>query len=237
MIESLNGFLVVDKPGGMTSRDVVNRIQSKLPKRTKVGHTGTLDPLATGVLVLCLGKATKLADRVQALGKSYLAVIRLGATSNTDDADGQITVNELAEAPTLDLVQTALKKFTGPIEQTPPAYSAVKVGGRRAHDLARAGKDVPLSSRIVHVYLVELLKWEWPNLELAVDCGKGTYIRSIARDLGQVLGVGGLIQSLRRTKVGPFTAELGIGIDADLATIQNSLLTVDILDSAYQFNN
>ena len=211
----MNGFLVVDKPGGMTSRDVVNRIQRQLPPRTKIGHTGTLDPLATGVLVLCIGKATKLAGRVQAMGKSYLARIRLGATSNTDDRDGVVAESLHATPPSIEDIRAELLPFVGTIYQTPPDYSAVKVGGRRAHDLARAGKVMELVARPVLVYRIDLLNYTWPFLDLSADCGKGTYIRGIARDLGRALGVGGLIETLRRTKVGPFAAEQGIGIDAE----------------------
>ncbi|MFO0936266.1 MAG: tRNA pseudouridine(55) synthase TruB [Gemmataceae bacterium] len=229
MAEGLNGFLVVDKPGGMTSRDVVNRIQRILPRRTKIGHTGTLDPLATGVLVLCIGSATKLADRVQAMGKSYLARIRLGATSDTDDRDGIVSVTPNPVPPALESIQAALRAFTGTIQQTPPNYSAVKVGGRRAHDLARAGRTLELTSRPVTVYRIEIRGYTWPDLDLEIDCSKGTYIRSIARDLGQALEVGGLIDSLRRTKVGHFFAEQGVGIDVDEELIRRSLRSVDEL--------
>ena len=168
MSESMNGFLVVDKQSGMTSRDVVNRIQRQLPPRTKVGHTGTLDPLATGVLVLCIGRATKLADRVQALGKSYLARIRLGATSDTDDRDGVVAEMPHATAPSIAAIRAALVPFVGTIYQTPPAYSAVKVGGRRAHDLARAGKVMELVARPVTVYRIDLIDYAWPFLDLSV---------------------------------------------------------------------
>src|SRR5919205_1116187 len=132
----MNGLLVIDKPGGMTSRDVVNRVQRWFPRKTKIGHTGTLDPLATGVLVVCVGAATRLADLVQGMGKSYRSRFRLGATSDTDDADGSITVLPAAASPTEEAVRTALGSFVGEILQVPPAYSALKVGGRRSHDLA-----------------------------------------------------------------------------------------------------
>ena len=225
----MNGFLVVDKPGGMTSRDVVNRIQRLLPPRTKIGHTGTLDPLATGVLVLCIGNATKLADRVQAMGKSYLARIRLGATSNTDDRDGIVVESPNAIPPTVEVILVALPPFVGTILQTPPDYSAVKVAGRRAHDMARAGKAMDLTARPVTVYRIDLLNYTWPFLDISVDCGKGTYIRGIARDLGTALGVGGLIETLRRTKVGPFAAEQGIGIQVDIEAIRANLIPPSIL--------
>lgn len=210
----MNGLLVIDKPAGMTSRDVVNRAQLWFPKKTKLGHTGTLDPLATGVLVVCVGAATRLAEYVQAMGKTYRTRILLGHRSDTDDADGSVTAVAGATPVPEQAIRAALPRFVGTISQTPPAYSALKVAGQRAHDLARSGADVKLAARPVSVYRIDLLGYEWPHLDLEIDCGKGTYIRSIARDLGDALGVGGLVQTLRRTRVGPFTAEQGVGLDA-----------------------
>src|SRR5580698_2830407 len=131
----MNGFLVIDKPGGMTSRDVVNHVQKWFPRKTKIGHTGTLDPLATGVLVVCIGAATRLADYVQAMGKSYASRFRLGASSTSDDADGEITETPNATPPTREQIDAALGRFVGTVSQLPPSVSALKVGGRRAHDL------------------------------------------------------------------------------------------------------
>src|SRR4051812_31792112 len=184
----MNGLLVIDKPGGMTSRDAVNRVQRWFPRKTEIGHTGTLDPLATGVLVVCVGAATRLADYVQAMGKSYASRFRLGATSTTDDADGDVTETPNATAPTRAQIEAALSMFIGSVEQMPPSVSALKVGGRRAHDLARKGKVVPLAARTVRVDAIRVTNYEWPWLDVEVDCGKGTYIRSIARDLGAQLG-------------------------------------------------
>jgi len=223
----MNGFLVVDKPAGMTSRDVVNRAQFWFPRRTKIGHTGTLDPLATGVLVLCIGAATKLADRVQAMPKQYDARIRLGATSNTDDADGEVVESPTAPIPTLAMIESAIPAFVGTIQQLPPQFSALKVQGQRAYDLARRGADVPLQPRPVRVDSILLHGFNWPSLDLRIDCGKGTYIRSIARDLGAVLGVGGLVQTLRRTLVGPFAAERGIQLDAPAHEAKAALVSID----------
>ena len=210
---AMNGLLVIDKPAGMTSRDAVNVVQRWFPRRTKIGHTGTLDPLATGVLVLCIGQATKLADRIQAMRKTYESLIRLGATSDTDDADGTITEITAAVASTTEQVETALASFVGVIQQVPPAYSALKVGGVRAHKLARKDAAVELAARPVQVYSAKLIRYEWPFADVEIECGKGTYIRAIARDLGAQLGCGGLVQVLRRTRVGPFTAEQGVGVD------------------------
>ncbi len=216
----MNGLLVIDKPGGMTSRDAVNCVQKWFPKKTKIGHTGTLDPLATGVLVVCIGLATRLADYVQAMGKSYSSRFRLGASSTSDDADGEVTETPNVFAPTRDQIDAAFATLTGSIEQMPPSVSALKVGGRRAHDLARKGKDVPLVPRTVRIDVIRVLDYAWPWLEVEVDCGKGTYIRSIARDLGTALGCGGLVQTLRRTRVGPFVAEQGVNVDADPASVK-----------------
>lgn len=209
----MNGLLVIDKPGGMTSRDVVNRVQWWFPRGTKVGHTGTLDPLATGVLVVCVGAATRLAGLVQGMGKSYRTRFRLGARSNTADADGTVTPVPGATPPTAAQVRSALASFVGQIEQVPPAFSALKLGGERAHDLARRGKEVSLAPRAVRVDAVRLLGYDWPFADVMIDCGKGTYIRSIARDLGERLGCGGLVETLRRTRVGPFTVGQGVGVD------------------------
>lgn len=226
----MNGLLVIDKPAGMTSRDVVNRVQQWFPRGTKVGHTGTLDPLATGVLVICVGAATKLADVVQAMGKTYRSQFRLGATSDTDDADGTVTLVRDAVPPTEEAVRAALARFVGVVEQLPPAYSALKVAGRRAHDLARRGEAVELKPRPVRIDAVRLLDYEWPFVEVEVDCGKGTYIRSIARDLGAKLGCGGLVATLRRTRVGPFTAEQAIGLELSWEEARKRLRQPDVVN-------
>ncbi len=215
---------MVDKPGGLTSRDVVNRVQGCLPRGTRIGHTGTLDPLATGVLVLCVGQATRLTEYVQDMDKVYHTMFRLGVRSDTDDADG--TVQPVAEAPVPDraAVEKALSEFVGDIEQIPPAYSAAKVSGRRAYDLARRGNEVALSSRRVHIDDITVLAYEYPRLEVEVRCGKGTYIRSLARDLGERLGCGAIVEMLRRTRVGPFTAAEGVTLDLDASQIIARLL-------------
>ena len=210
----MTGLLVIDKPAGMTSRDALNRVQRWFPRGTKLGHTGTLDPLATGVLVACVGAATKLAEYIQAMGKGYATRIRLGARSDTEDADGTVTPTDNAVPPTEEAVRAALLPFRGTIQQLPPAYSALKVGGVRAHELARAGREVTLAARPVRIDDVRFIRYEWPHLDLEIDCGKGTYVRGIARDIGEALGVGGLVQDLRRTRVGEFRAEAGVTLDA-----------------------
>lgn len=204
---------MIDKPAGMTSRDVVNHVQKWFPRKTKIGHTGTLDPLATGVLVLCVGSATRLADIIQTMGKTYHAVFELGVTSPTDDADGEVQPRAHPTIPTQDEIAAVLSRFVGWIEQRPPAVSALKVQGRRAHELARRGEDVPLTARRVRIDAIRLRNYRWPLVEVEVDCGKGTYIRSLARDLGEVLKCGGIVRKLRRTRVGPFTADAALLLD------------------------
>ncbi len=219
----MNGLLVIDKPGGMTSRDVVNRAQRWFPKGTKLGHTGTLDPLATGTLVLCVGSATRLAEFVQAMAKGYTSRVLLGSRSDTDDIDGVVTPVADATPPTAEQVREVVGRFMGVIQQLPPAYSALKVAGKRAHELARSGAEVKLDARPVRVDRIEVVNYSWPHLDIAVECGKGTYIRCIARDVGDALGVGGLVQTLRRTHVGPFAADNGLTLDATMEQVRASL--------------
>jgi tRNA pseudouridine55 synthase len=216
---ALDGLLVIDKPGGVTSRDVVNRVQGQLPRGTRIGHTGTLDPLATGVLVLCLGAATRLAEYVQAMPKTYRAGLLLGQRSDTEDADGNVTVVEGALAPDRTAVDAALQAFVGRIDQVPPAFSAAKLDGRRAYDLARRGQTVTLEARRVEIYGIAVVSYAYPRLEIEVHCGKGTYIRSLARDLGERLGCGALIETLRRTRVGAFSVEDAIDLDASASML------------------
>jgi tRNA pseudouridine55 synthase len=223
----LCGLLNLDKPIGLTSRDVVNVVLRPLKKtRAKVGHAGTLDPLASGVLVVAVGPATRLIEQVQRQQKTYTATVLLGATSDTLDADGTVTPTADPPIPSEADVRRALDAQVGEIDQLPPAYSALRVGGKRAYDLARSGEAVDLAARRVRIDRVELIRYEWPNLEILVDCGSGTYIRSIARDVGEQLGCGGLIAVLRRTRIGPFRVEDAIPPDPDrltLATIPNLL--------------
>jgi tRNA pseudouridine55 synthase len=203
---------------------VVNRAQGWFPRGTRLGHTGTLDPLATGVLVLCAGQATRLTEYVQRMKKTYRAGFVLGVTSDTDDADGVLTTRPVERPPDRAQVEEFLKPFLGEIEQVPPAYSAAKVAGRRAYELARQDRDVELAPRRVSVEAMDVRAFEYPRLELEVRCGKGTYIRALARDLGERLGCGAMVQTLRRTRVGPFTAEDALSLDADAATARAALL-------------
>ena len=201
----LTGVLNLDKPGGMTSRAVVDLVSRPL-RKIKVGHAGTLDPLASGVLVVCVGSSTRLIEQVQRMPKTYRAVIRLGATSDTLDADGRVEPSDDPHLPIPEeaTVRAALAAQVGLIDQIPPQFSALKVEGRRAYDLARSGESAALAPRPVRIDRIDLLSYAWPRLEITVDCGSGTYIRSIARDVGAALGVGGLIEVLVRTRIGPF---------------------------------
>lgn len=198
-----NGTLNLNKPSGVTSRDVVNRV-TRLWRGVKVGHAGTLDPLASGVLVVCVGAATRLIEYVQRMPKTYRTVVRLGARSDTLDADGRIVAEEHPRVPSEEDVRAALLGQLGTIEQQPPEFSALKVKGRRAYDLARAGEAVDLAPRSVRIDRIDLLGYDWPRLELEIQCGSGTYIRSIARDVGEALGCGGLVEVLARTAIGSF---------------------------------
>jgi tRNA pseudouridine55 synthase len=201
-----SGVLNLDKPTGITSRAVVDRVAGPL-RKVKVGHAGTLDPLASGVLVVCVGRATRLIEYVQRMPKTYRARVRLGASSDTDDADGTVVEAVDPPVPSETELRAALNTQVGTIDQVPPEFSAIKVAGERAYDLARAGREVALKARPVTIARVELLAYEWPHVELEIDCGSGTYIRSIARDVGRALGSGGLIEVLTRTRIGGFAIE------------------------------
>lgn len=214
MSNACHGLLVVDKPGGITSRAALDRCQRWFPAGTALGHTGTLDPLATGVLVLCVGRATRLAEYVQQMPKTYLATIQLGATSDSDDADGTIAAVPVTAPPDLASVDAALQSFVGTIDQVPPAYSAAKVAGRRAYALARRGHTPELAARPVTIHAIHRLAYDYPCLEVRIHCGKGTYVRSLARDLGASLQCGGYVASLRRERVGPFAANDAVPLDA-----------------------
>ncbi|MFW6153892.1 MAG: tRNA pseudouridine(55) synthase TruB [Planctomycetota bacterium] len=207
------GLITLDKPAGPTSHDMVARIRRLVPRRTKVGHAGTLDPFATGVLVVCVGPATRLADHVAAGAKRYEAEITFGAVSTTDDPTG--TLSETHQPPpSVEHLREALTAFVGEIEQVPPAHSAVHVNGQRAYTLARAERPVDLPARTVRVDAVELLGFDGRRARVRIDCGKGTYIRSIARDLGARLGCGAYCSALRRTAVGAFTIDDAVDPDA-----------------------
>jgi len=200
-------IIFVDKPSGMSSFGAVARVRRILSQReghkVKVGHTGTLDPFATGLLILLAGKATKKAPELTKKDKVYEATIRLGATSTTGDPEGEIAETG-ATIPTREEIEAVLPQFRGEIQQTPPAFSAIKINGQRAYKLARAGKDVEIPSRTVTIYELEITDYEAPILKIRTHVSSGTYIRTLAEDLGKALGCGAYCTELRRTKIADY---------------------------------
>lgn len=219
------GLLNVYKPTGITSYDVIRRLRRRLGREVKIGHAGTLDPMAEGVLLVCLGPATRLVELLHRYEKEYVVTADLGATSTTDDAEGEVRATPAAAAVSPEAVAEAAKAFVGRIQQVPPAHSAVKVAGRRAYRLAREGKDVDLAGREVIVHELEVLRYAWPELRLHVVCGTGTYIRSLVRDIGDRLGVGGYCKHITRTRIGPFGAESAARMeDLEAGTVARLLI-------------
>jgi tRNA pseudouridine55 synthase len=218
IVNSLTGVINLDKPPGLTSARAVDRVKRVLPRGTKIGHAGTLDPFATGVLLLLVGKATKSCERLMDAPKQYEATVTFGATTATDDPESPPAPwtpsrGGPVEPVPRDGIEAALQAFVGRILQRPPAFSALKIDGRRAYDVARKGGEVALEARPVNVYGIEVVDYAWPRLRLRIDCGRGTYIRAIARDLGEALDVGGYLTELRRTKVGPFALSQAVSLD------------------------
>lgn len=206
------GLLNVHKPIGPTSREVVNRIE-RLVRPAKCGHAGTLDPLASGVVVVCIGRATRLIQYVQRLPKRYRATFLIGRSSPTDDIEQEPTLLRGAPQPAREAIEAALPRFVGDIEQRPPEFSAVKIGGKRAYELAREGKEVELASRTVTIHRLRIIQYAYPELQLDIECGSGTYVRSLGRDLAAVLGTGAVMSALERTAIGDFQVEEGIEFD------------------------
>ncbi|MBX3363475.1 MAG: tRNA pseudouridine(55) synthase TruB [Phycisphaeraceae bacterium] len=216
---AISGIIVIDKPVGPTSMDCCRRVRTALrrnglPRGLKVGHGGTLDPLAQGVVVVLVGRATRLCERVMGGAKVYEAEIDLARTSDSCDLETPSRPVVVARVPTLPEVEAATERFVGDITQVPPTHSAVWIDGKRAYQLARAGKDVAMRPRTIRIDAIETLAYEWPNLRLRITCGRGTYIRSLARDLGAHLNCGGLLTGLRRTRVGSIDLSLSIPLDA-----------------------
>lgn len=225
-------IILVDKPAGVSSFGVVARVRRELSEKAgiveikgkdgvvrqkrekvKVGHTGTLDPFATGLLILLVGKGTKRANEFLKLDKEYVATIRLGATSSTGDIEGEIEERAVKTVPTLEQVQRVMKGFVGRIKQRVPAYSAVKINGQRAYKLAREGKTVEMPVRSVQIYELEVLGYSWPELKIRCKVSSGTYIRALGEDIGEALGVGGYLTELRRTKIANYSVDDARKID------------------------
>jgi len=200
----VSGVLVLDKPIGLTSHDVVQIVRRGTGIR-RAGHTGTLDPRASGVLVVLIGPAVRLSEYVSASDKRYQATIRLGSSTDTYDSEGSVTRTASVDDINEEQFDEILQQFVGEIEQVPPPYSAVKVKGRKAYEMAREGEEVELEPRIINVYSLEILEWDPPEIVIDVYCSSGTYVRSLANDLGEAIGSGAHLIGLRRTKSGRFT--------------------------------
>ena len=211
--------IAINKPYTWTSFQIVNKVRYQLSrvygiKRFKVGHAGTLDPLATGVLLLCTGKATKKIEELQTQTKEYEAEIMLGATTPSFDMEHPVNATYPYEHITREMTEEVLKQFTGNIAQRPPLFSACKVDGKRAYDLARGGSDMELAPKQIRIDEIELLSFELPKIRIRVVCGKGTYIRSLARDIGEALGSGAYLTALARTRIGEYKLEECINIES-----------------------
>jgi tRNA pseudouridine55 synthase len=197
------GVLNMNKPAGMTSRQAVDVVK-RLVRPAKCGHAGTLDPLASGVLVVCIGPATRLISYVQQMRKVYRATFQLGRSSPTDDIEGEVTPLAGAVEPTSEQIAAVIPRFLGTIEQRPPVFSAVKVAGRRAYALARRGKEVELAAKLVQIHRLEIRRYAYPELELDIECGSGTYVRALGRDLAAALGAVAVMSALERTAIGGY---------------------------------
>lgn len=207
----MDGILLIDKPSGWTSFDVVAKIRGQIKreiglKKPKVGHTGTLDPLATGLLIIVVGSYCKRASEFSKLDKTYEVTMKLGQTSTTGDEEGEKTIISDTR-PTKEAIGAALKRFTGEISQTPPIYSAIKVDGQRAYKLAREGKEVKLEPRTVTVHSITDVEYAYPEVRFTAKVSSGTYIRSLVEDIGKELGTGAYMNNLKRTEVGKFTID------------------------------
>ena len=226
MTSASDGLLVVDKPAGWTSHDVVGRMR-RLAGTRRVGHAGTLDPMATGVLVVGIGRGTRLLGHLALADKDYDATLRLGVTTTTDDAEGDVVTERDASQVTDDQLAAAISRFTGDIEQIPSAVSAIKVDGERAYKRARRGEDVQLAARPVHVARFDVVARRGDDVDVRVSCSTGTYVRALARDVGAVLGVGAHLSALRRTRVGSFT----LAQAATLDDLERDLRVVALADA------
>ena len=209
-------IILIDKPAGLSSFGVVARVRRKLRdregKKVKVGHTGTLDPFATGLLILLAGTATKRSDEFLKKDKEYEATVHLGKTSTTGDVEGEITETS-KKVPDLKSVEAAFKKITGRIEQTVPIYSAVKINGERAYKIARKGQTVTMPTRTVTIYSLDILDYTYPELKIRTTVSSGTYIRTLGEDLGKILGTGAYLTSLRRTKIADYSVDDALKLD------------------------
>lgn len=223
----MDGLLLVDKDAGKTSHDIVAEVRHALDER-HAGHTGTLDPAATGLLVVALGRALKMVPYHEGHDKEYAVTVRLGVRTDTDDAAGRVLDERDASGVSRESVEALLPRFTGTIRQRPPAYSAVKVAGERAYRLARRGENVEIPEREVTIHGLRVERWDPPLVSLVLRSSKGTYVRSLARDLGEALGCGGSVADLRRLAVGPFRVERAVRLDrAGESELKSAILPPD----------
>jgi tRNA pseudouridine55 synthase len=227
----MDGVLNINKPTGMTSHDVVERVRRMLREK-RIGHTGTLDPLATGVLVLCVGRATRIAQYLEAGEKEYKAVMRLGVSTDTLDAEGQVVATKSYTPPEPEQITEVMKAFTGPLMQRPPAYSAVKVAGVPSYKLAREGRAELLAPRPITIYSIQLMAYEDPLISLRVRCSKGVYIRTLCSEIGDVLGMGASLAGLERTQSGCFSIDKAVTLDelqtmVTARTVEQVFTTID----------
>lgn len=209
---AVNGIVLLDKPLNLTSNRALQTVK-RLFNAAKAGHTGSLDPLATGLLPLCLGEATKISGFLLDADKSYRATIKLGVKTSSADAEGDVIETRVVENYSDKQIQSAVQQFIGEIEQVPPMHSALKVDGQPLYKLAHQGKEIERQSRQVHIYAIEVLRYEGDEIDIAVDCSKGTYIRTLAEDIGEALGCGAHLSALRRTETGPFKLEDSITLE------------------------
>lgn len=225
--KDLEGILLIDKPTGMTSHDVVDQVRRKL-RMKRIGHAGTLDPMATGLLIILVGKATKLSQYLTSLDKTYSGTIKLGEATNTQDADGEITTTKPVPELTLEQVNAEVSSFLGDQYQTPPMFSAVKINGQRLYKLARKGQEVEREPRFIRVSRFDVTRFESPEIDFSLDCSKGTYVRTLASDLGEKIGCGGHLIALRRDASDQFDVSRAVELDAfkamEISAIESVLI-------------
>ncbi|WP_457567399.1 tRNA pseudouridine(55) synthase TruB [Desulfurobacterium sp.] len=223
----MDGFLLIDKPSGVTSFDVVRSIRRLFPFKIKIGHTGTLDPLATGLLIVAVGRATRFGEYLLKQDKCYVVGGRFGVSSDTYDVDGVVEPVEMAEVSRMQF-ESVLSRFQGDVEQVPPSFSAVRINGKRAYELARKGKKITLKPRKIKIYDIGILSFSYPDFSLKVCCSSGTYIRSLVHDIGVACGGDAVVTSLRRTLIGNVSVESAVSVDVlSRENIENYIFSID----------
>lgn len=222
----MNGLVIINKSLSYSSMDAI-RILRRITGIKKIGHAGTLDPLATGVLLVCIGKATKKIEGLMDTTKEYIAEINLTAFSETDDAQGPITSVEISSIPSFEQVKEIIKSFEGEISQTPPKYSAIKIGGQPAYKRVLQGHEFVILPRLVCIYSIKIIAYQWPVLNIKVNCGRGTYIRSLAKDIGKKLDTGGYLTALARTAVGKYKIDQALDLKTLKELKESDIIALD----------